>query len=102
MGGMFNQLKDIYKLQKEAREMQKKMKEVKIIGVSDDEDVKIYMNGLQEIDTMEISDDLLGVDNKKELIKEIKEGMKDAQKKLQKELSKDMDISKIKNMLGAS
>ena len=99
---MFNQLKDIYKLQKEAREMQKKMKEVKIVGISDDEDVKIYMNGLQEVDTMEISDELLSVDSKKQLIKEIKGAMKDAQKKLQKELSKDMDISKLKNMLGAS
>lgn len=99
---MFNQLKDIYKLQKEAREMQKKMKEVKITGISDDEDVKIFMNGIQEIDTMEISDELLTVDNKKQLIKEIKEAMKDAQKKLQKELSKDMDISQLKNMLGAS
>lgn len=102
MGGMFNQLKDIYKLQKEAREMQKKMKEVKIMGISDDEDVKIYMNGLQEVDTMEINDELLSVDSKKQLIKEIKGAMKDAQKKLQKELSKDMDISKLKNMLGAS
>ncbi len=99
---MFNQLKDIYKLQKEAREMQKKMKEVKIVGISDDEDVKIFMNGLQEVDTMEISDDLLSVDAKKQLIKEIKGAMKDAQKKLQKELSKDMDISQLKNMLGAS
>ena len=102
MGGMFNQLKDIYKLQKEAREMQKKMKEVKIMGISDDEDVKIYMNGRQEVDTMEINDELLSVDSKKQLIKEIKGAMKDAQKKLQEELSKDMDISKLKNMLGAS
>jgi DNA-binding protein YbaB len=102
MGGMFNQLKDIYKLQKEAREMQKKMKEVKIIGISDDEDVKIFMNGLQEVDTMEINDELLSIESKKQLIKEIKSAMKDAQKKLQKELSKDMDISQLKNMLGAS
>ena len=102
MGGMFNQLKDIYKLQKEAREMQKKMKEVKIAGVSDNEDVKIYMNGLQEIDNIEIADELLSVENKKQLVKEFKEAMKDAQKRLQKELSKDMDISQLKNMLGAS
>ena len=99
---MFNQLKDIYKLQKEAREMQKKMKEVKITGISDDEDVKVYMNGLQEIDTIDIADDLMGLENKKQLVKEIKEAMKDAQKRLQKELSKDMDISQLKNMLGAS
>ena len=99
---MFNQLKDVYKLQKEAREMQKKMKEVKITGISDDEDVKIFMNGLQEIDTIEIADELMGVENKKQLVKEFKEAMKDAQKRLQKELSKDMDISQLKNMLGAS
>ena len=98
---MFSQLKDIYKLQKEAREMQKKMKDVKIVGLSDDEDIKIYMNGLQEIDTMDIADELMSVDNKKQLVKEIKEAMKDAQKKLQKELSKDMDISQLKSMLGS-
>jgi DNA-binding protein YbaB len=48
--GMFDQLKDLYKLQKEAKEMQKKMKLVIVQGYSDDEDVKIKMNGLQELE----------------------------------------------------
>ena len=100
--GVFNQIKDLYKLQKEAREMQKKMKEVKIEGVSDEENVKIFMNGLQEIDNIIIADEIISVENKRYLVKEIKEAMKDAQKKLQMELSKDVDISQIKNMLGAS
>lgn len=99
---MFDQLKDIYKLQKEAREMQKKMKVLMVQGYSDDEDVVVKMNGLQEIDSMEIDDSLLSVDSKKELIKAIQQAVKDAQKKLQKEMAKDMDISQIKSMLGAS
>lgn len=100
--GMFDQIKDLYKLQKEAKEMQKKMKVIQITGFSDDEDVKIKINGLQEVEDVELSDELLTPENKKYLIKAFKEAMKDAQKKLQKELAKDMDISQIKNMLGAS
>jgi DNA-binding protein YbaB len=100
--GMFDQLKDIYKLQKEAREMQKKMKAMQIIAISDDEEVKITMNGIQEIEDMEISDELMKLENKRHLIKAIKEAIKDGQKKLQKEISKDMDINQIKNMLGSN
>lgn len=101
MAGLFNQMKDLYKLQKEAKEMQKKMKVLHITGFSDDENVKISVNGLQEIEEMEIADELLSVDRKKELIRAIKEALKDSQRKLQKEMSKDMDIDKLKNMLGA-
>ncbi len=100
--GMFDQLKDIYKLQKEAREMQKKMKAMQIVAFSDDEEVKITMNGIQEIENIEINDELMGVENKKHLIKALKEAIKDGQKKLQKEISKDMDIDQIKNMLGSN
>lgn len=101
MSGLFNQMKDLYKLQKEAREMQKKMKTLHIVGYSDDEGVKVTVNGLQDIEEMEISDELLSVNKKKDLIRAIKEALKDSQRKLQKEMSKDMDIDKIKNMLGA-
>lgn len=100
--GMFDQIKDLYKLQKEAKEMQKKMKQIMVEGYSDDEDVKIKMNGLQEIDSIEIDDELMSVDNKKELVKAFIQAVKDAQKRLQKEMAKDMDVSQIKSMLGAS
>ena len=99
---MFDQLKDLYKLQKEAKDMQKKMKLVIIEGYSDDEDVKIKMNGLQEIEDMFIADELMNLSMKKDLVKAIEQAFKDAQKRLQKELAKDMDISQIKSMLGAS
>ncbi|HOY46075.1 MAG TPA: YbaB/EbfC family nucleoid-associated protein [Candidatus Dojkabacteria bacterium] len=99
---MFDQIKDLYKLQKEAKEMQKKMKQIMVEGYSDDEDVKIKMNGLQEIESIEIDDELMSVENKKELIKAFIQAVKDAQKRLQKEMAKDMDVSQIKSMLGAS
>lgn len=100
--GMFDQIKDLYKLQKEAKEMQKKMKQIMVDGYSDDEDVKIRMNGLQEIESIDIDDDLISVENKKDLTKAIIQAVKDAQKRLQKEMAKDMDVSQIKSMLGAS
>jgi DNA-binding protein YbaB len=100
--GMFDQIKDLYKLQKEAKEMQKKMKQIMVEGYSDDEDVKIKMNGLQEIESIDIDDELMVVENKKDLVKALIQAMKDAQKRLQKEMAKDMDVSQIKSMLGAS
>ena len=100
MSGAYNQMKDLYKMQKEARSMQKKLKAMKIDGLSDSEEVKISMNGAQEIVDIEISDELMTVENKKELVKGIKQANKDAQRKLQKEMMKDMDMSQLKNMLG--
>jgi DNA-binding YbaB/EbfC family protein len=101
MGGAFNQLKDLYKLQKEARAMQKKMKGITITGLSDDELVSITIDGTQEIQEMEISDELVNPEKKRDLIKDIKQAIKDAQKRLQKELMKDMDMNQIKGMLGS-
>jgi DNA-binding protein YbaB len=100
MGGFFNQAKDMYNLQKEARAMQKKMKKLKIKGLSDDELIEVVINGTQEIEEIEIADSLLKIESKRELVKGIKQALKDAQKKLQKEMMKDMDINQLKGMLG--
>jgi DNA-binding protein YbaB len=101
MAGAFNQLKELYKLQKEARAMQKKMKGIHVIGLSDDELVSVAMNGAQEVEEIEIHDELLTAERKRDLVKSLKQALKDGQKKLQKELVKDMDISQIKGMLGS-
>ena len=97
---VFGQAKDLLKLQKEAREMQKKMKQLRVVGESDDERVRITVNGTQEVEDIEIADDLMNIDSKKDLIKGVKAALKDSQKKLQKEMMKDMDISQLRNMLG--
>lgn len=81
--------------------MQKKMKGITITGFSDDELVSITIDGTQEIQEMEINDELVTPEKKRDLIKDIKQAVKDAQKRLQKELMKDMDMNQIKGMLGS-
>ncbi|MEI7579150.1 MAG: YbaB/EbfC family nucleoid-associated protein [bacterium] len=100
MAGIFNQAKDLFKLQKEARAMQKKMKAIRLTGLSDDELVTISIDGTQEILDLTIADELLNPESKRDLIRGIKQATKNAQQKLQKEMMKDMDMSQIKNMLG--
>jgi DNA-binding protein YbaB len=97
---MFGKAKDIYAMQKEARSVQKQMKQLRVTGNSEDELVQIIMNGLQEIEEINIHDELLGVDSKSDLVRSLKQGWKDAQKNLQKEMMKDFDLDKIKGMLG--
>ncbi|KXK26650.1 MAG: Nucleoid-associated protein YbaB [candidate division WS6 bacterium OLB20] len=101
MGGAFGQIKELYKLQKEARAMQKKMKAIHVTGKSEDELVEITINGTQEIEEIEIEERLLSAEEKKALVKGLKQAMKDAQKRLQKEMMKDMDINQLKGMLGS-
>lgn len=100
MAGIFNQAKDLIKLQREAKAMQKKMKQIKVYGLSDDELIKVTMDATQEIEEIEIADELVNVDSKRELIRGLKQAYKDAQKKIQKEMVKDMDMDKLKGMLG--
>jgi len=96
----FGQMKDLYKLQKEARKMQKEMKKMKVEGFSKDEKVKLVMNGLQNIEEIEIEDELLSPNRKTDLVKAIQQAHKDANKQVQKEMASGMDLEKMKSMLG--
>ncbi|KXK09632.1 MAG: Nucleoid-associated protein YbaB [candidate division WS6 bacterium OLB21] len=87
MGGAFKQIKDIYKLQKEAREMQKKMKNIHVTGKSDDELVVVSINGTQEVEDITIEDRLLSPSEKKIISK----GHKTSLKGRTKEASKGTD-----------
>lgn len=100
MANVFSQIKDVYKLQREAKEMQKKMREQKITGQSDDGRVKLFMNGAQELEDVFIDDTLLSPDMSDILRKGFKEAFKDFQKKLQKELASNFDLNDIKRALG--
>lgn len=97
---MFGKAKDLYAMQKEARAMQKQMKLLRVTGNSEDELVQIIMNGVQELEEVNIHDELLSVDSKSDLVRSLKQAWKDAQKNLQKEMMKDFDLDKIKGMLG--
>jgi len=80
--------------------MQNRLREKKISGESKDGMLKIFMNGAQEFEDMWIDDDLMDVDMMDRFKKDMKEAFKDYQKKLQKEMAQDLDLDKIKGMLG--
>ena len=86
-------------MQREAKKMQKRLREKKISGESKDEMVKIFMNGAQEFEDIWIDDQLLDPSMMDRFKKDMKQAFKDYQKKLQKEMAQDMDIDKIKGML---
>jgi len=93
--------REILKMQSEAKKMQKKLRENKVSGESKDGRVKIFMNGAQEYEDIWIDDELLDPEEFDSLKKGFKQAFKDNNKKLQKEMISDMDISKIKGMLGS-
>jgi hypothetical protein len=100
MANMISKAKDLYKMQREAKAMQGKMRQVTVLGHSKDDLVEIQINGANELDDIDIDEELLQPAKKQKLEKSIIEAFKDATKRLQKELLKDMDLDKMKSMLG--
>jgi DNA-binding protein YbaB len=100
MANPLGQAKDIYKLQREAKAMQKKLREKVISGESKDGRVRIYLNAAQEFEDIKIDDSLLDPNQFDTLKTGMKQAYKDYQKKLQKEMMKDFDMDQLKGMLG--
>ena len=68
----FSKMKDMYQLQKKARQIQKELKDTEIEAKSSDGWVTVLMNGEQHLTDIEIADEALTPENKKELEKDIK------------------------------
>ena len=102
MGNVFSQMKDLYKMQREAKDMQKKLRVEKIVGESDDSKVKLYMNGAQELEEIFIDDSLLHEGMLEVIKKGFKEAFKDYQKKLAKQLAGSFDVDELKRMMGSN
>jgi hypothetical protein len=96
----FSDAKKLMQMQREARKVQNEMKALIVQASSNNGFVTVQINGNQEVLEIEIDDELLDPDRKKELVKAIKEAFKNAQKKLQKELMKGMDMDRLKGMMG--
>lgn len=92
--------KNLMEMRKEAKKLKDQMEKVIVEGESKKGWVKLTVNGSQEIVHIAIEDALMDVDKKKDLVQAIKEAYENANKKLQKEMMKDMDMDKIKGMLG--
>ncbi len=100
MSNVFGQMKDVYRMQREAKKMQEQMKKVKVSGESRDGLVRMYFNGAQELENVTVDPELLDTTRASDLIDAIKEAYKDHQKKLQKELAKEMDMDQLRGLLG--
>lgn len=92
--------KELIKMQMEAKKMQNKLREKKISGESKDGMLKVFLNGAQEFEDIWVDDSLMDIDMMDRFKKDMKEAFKDYQKKLQKEMAQDIDLDKIKGMLG--
>ena len=92
--------KELIKMQMEAKKMQSKLREKKITGESKDKMLKITMNGAQEFEDIQIDENLMDIDMIDRFKKDMSEAFKDYQKKLQKEMAQDIDLYKIKGLLG--
>ncbi len=100
MANILSQAKDLFKMQQEARKMQSQMRDLRVKAASKDQFVEVEVNGLNELEDIVIDVELLRPEKKVILEKDIKEAIKEATKKLQKEMAKDLDINKVKSMLG--
>jgi len=73
------QMKDLYKLQKQAKQIKKKLQNIHI--EAEEEGVKITINGEQEVVKVEISEDAIKDKNKLEasILNALKKGLKKSQ-----------------------
>ncbi|MBD3328918.1 hypothetical protein GF357_00275 [Candidatus Dojkabacteria bacterium] len=95
---IFNNMKDLYKMQREAKKMQKKLQEQKIVAESKTGKVTLFMNAAQEYEDIQIDESLLDPEMMDLLRKEIKSAFKNFQKKLQKEMKSNFDMDDLKGM----
>ncbi|MBN2101163.1 YbaB/EbfC family nucleoid-associated protein [Candidatus Dojkabacteria bacterium] len=101
MANAFTQMKDLYKMQREAKKMQNEMRKIKVSGESKRGSVRMYFNGAQEIENITIDEELLDPERQDELVEAVKQAYKDYQKKLQKQMMKNFDMNQLRGMLGS-
>lgn len=68
----FSKAKELYNLQKQARAIQKELKNTEIEAKSNDGWVTVIMNGEQHLVDIQIADEAFKPDNKRELEKDLK------------------------------
>lgn len=91
-------VREMLKMQSEAKKMQKKLREKKIVGESKDGLLKIFMNGAQEFEDIHIDAEVLENEDLDGIKKRMKQAFKDYQKKMQKQMAQDMDLDSLKSM----
>ncbi len=90
---MFNQMKDLYKMQKQAKEMKKILKTIEV--EAEEDGVLVVVNAAQDIVSVEIGESLLQPNNKKRIEKNILTALQRANKKAQ-----EVAAEKMKPLMG--
>ena len=85
---MFNQMKDLYKMQKQAKEMKKQLKTIEV--EAEEDGVVVVVNAAQEVVSIDIDETLLQPGNKKRIEKGIMAAMQRANKKAQEVAAEKM------------
>ena len=73
-----SKMKELYKLQKEAKAIQKELKDTEIEAKSADGWVTVVFNGEQHLQEVEIAEEALRPENKREIEKQLKNTMSQA------------------------
>ncbi|MFA6963588.1 MAG: YbaB/EbfC family nucleoid-associated protein [Patescibacteria group bacterium] len=68
----FGKMKDLYELQKKARAVQKELKDVEVEASSNDGWVTVVFNGEQHMTEVNIAEEALRPENKREIEKDLK------------------------------
>ncbi len=68
----FSKAKELYELQKKARKIQKELKDTEIEAKSNDGWVTVVFNGEQHLTDIDIAEEALKSENKRELEKDLK------------------------------
>jgi len=91
----FQQMKDLWKLQKEAKKMQKELRETVVEAEGEGGKIKIEINGEQTVQKIEIDESLLKPENKTNLEKSLVHTLQEGNKAVQK-----IAAQKGKSMMG--
>jgi len=82
--GLFDKLKDINEMRKQAKQMESQLAEVTVTGKSSGEKIKIIIDGNQNIKSVEVSPDIVG--DKSEIGRHVRSALEDLFKQHKKML----------------
>jgi len=91
----FGKIKDLYKLQKQAREIQKELRDTEIEARSNDGWVTVVFNGEQHLTELTLSEEALRPENKHELEKQLQNTISQAISR-----SQALAAEKMKGVMG--
>jgi hypothetical protein len=86
----FGQMRDMYSLQKKAKQLQKELKDMEIEAKSNDGAVTVIVTGEMKLSSIDINPEFLTADNKKTLENAIKDTVGTAMAKAQAESAAKM------------